>query len=30
VLTPEQKAKYEAFEAAAQFLHDRQGPPPRR
>jgi hypothetical protein len=28
VLTPEQRAKYEAFEAAEKFLRERQGPPP--
>jgi Spy/CpxP family protein refolding chaperone len=30
VLTADQKVKLEAFEAAAQFLRDREGPPPPR
>jgi len=30
VLTPEQKAKYDAFEAAAAFLREQHGPPPMR
>jgi len=29
VLTPEQRTKYEAFQAAERFLRERHGPPPR-
>jgi hypothetical protein len=30
VLTPDQRAKFEAFQAAEKFLRERQGPPPPR